>query len=239
MGDSLFHIATGLQRLMAQRQDLIAEFEELTTPEEQVPIGNAIEALEVQIKEQVRAEVRKVDGVRGYILHEEMLEQAAKAEKERQAASEKGHHDAVEHVKKLALFVMDEIGESRLQGKTGTIRAQNNGGLVPLAIPQPELVPDELVRYEGTWSANVWETMKTYRFHQLPGIKMTKVPDNAAIRAELEKSCAMCDGTGGCGCARPSCACHQSEKCPACGGTGKNAVPGAYLERRAKHVRIS
>ncbi len=187
MSESLFDISVGLHRLMCQRSDLEEELLIACTVDDQLRIGRALEALEAQIRDEVKPNSQaKVDRCRAYDLHAEMMENAAAAEEKKQAANRQMWKNRRELLKRISMITMEEIGKDRLEGKLGCIRAQVNGGKVALLIPQPELLPSEYCQWEGTWSANVWETMKTYRFDKLPGINMKRIPDTDAIRAALE-----------------------------------------------------
>lgn len=231
MSDTLFHLETELVRLMAERRDLIAALDESTLVDAQVALGNTIESLELQIRDQVKACVRKVDGFRGYLLHANVMAAAARAEKNRQAANEKAWADTVEHLKTVALAVLNEIGESRLEGKTGAIRKQVNGGKVPVVVSVPALVPDEFCTFELTVGPEAYQALAKL----LPSwigrqdVLIERKPHLGRVELALKTPCSDCAGTGLGG----------SDVCRFCNGSGSRGVPGAHLGERGEHIRIT
>lgn len=228
MNDTLFHLETELVRLMDERRDLIAALDESTLVDAQVALGNTIEGLEIQIREQVRTCVRKVDGFRGYLLHAQVMASAARAEKQRQDANEKAWEDTAEHLKTVALAVLNEIGATRLEGKTGAIRKQVNGGKVPVVVSVPALVPDEFCTFELTVGPEAYQTLAKL----LPSwigrqdVLIERKPHLGRIEKALSEDCPNCSG-------------FAIESCSTCGGTGKRGVPGAHLGDRGEHIRIT
>lgn len=263
MTADLFHVETSLSRLHAQRDDLISEMQVAPTVDDQVRIGNAIEAVEGLIRDEAKPNsVRKVDNFRGYILHLEMLEAAAKKEKQVQAAHEKQARDTIDFMKRIAAATMEATGKERLEGTLGHIRFQTNGGTEPPPlISQPELVPDELCAFTGNLHWRLYdgmiEELKFSRWKQkdLDELRaaFTRVPSPALIREALLQPCAMCDGlkeerSGVCHCGASmsgpnQCDNHSSvemvRECVDCGGSGRASVPGCSLQQRQRHVRIA
>lgn len=252
MSESIFTLEVGLHRLMAQRDDLIESLPMALTTDEQVRIGNAIEVLEGQIRDHAKpTAMAKVDNFVSYYRHREMLRDAARKEKQRQAANEKAEDDILDFMKRIARTTMDEIGRERLEGKLGVIRLQTNGGVEPPPlVSQPDLVPDDLCVFEGKLSYALYCAVLNAKFtwditQELCSV-FSRVPSPALIRAELEKPCSECKGNGviedcphGPGCCGICLVSNSRGTCQSCGGSGKGSVPGCSLQQRQKHVRIS
>lgn len=246
MSESIFKISTDLARLVSQRADLIESLTIAPTVADQVSIGNAIAALEQQIRDDAKpTAVAKVDSFRGYYLHQKMLRDAAKQEKQRQSANEKSAQDVMDLMERISKTTLEELGKDRLEGKLGVIRLQTNGGVEPPPlISQPELVPDELAEWHGKLNnrmvavivANLREETAKHIISQF-----TRVPSPALIREALLQPCQDCEGSGK-DYDTSECDEHTGSEeisCSACGGTGRNAVPGCSLQQRGSHIRVS
>lgn len=199
MGESLFQISTGLTRLMAQREDLLAEFAKAKSVDDQVRLGNAIEALELQIKEEAEPrELEKVDNVRNYLLMCDMMESAAEEEEKRQAAHKRHWKATSDFLKRCVMQTLEATGKTRLQGKHGYLRSQVNSAAPAPVISQPDLVPDELVVWEAGFTnremlkiydaiRDKWDGTTAETFKRL----LKRVPSLALIKAELEANRAV------------------------------------------------
>jgi hypothetical protein len=220
---SLLEIERSLQMLMQDR-------EETQDPEE-------LAAIDAAIQEYVGKEIAKVDRVRSYIRYAESKVLAAK-----QAASDATSYaqiweNRIRRVKDAALVAMQATGAKRLEGTAGTLSIRGNGGVAPLIIDNPELLPDECCRMEGWVNADLWRVMLaalSEHFGQTAtstvdyGLK--RVPDNGAIRAKLLEPCQVCRGGEAFG--------FSELPCTACGGSGKQGCPGAYLGERGAHLEV-
>lgn len=244
MNESVFNLEVGLHRLMVQRDDLIDSLPLALTTDEQVRIGNAIEALEGQIRDHAKpTAMAKVNNFIGYYRHREMKRDAARKEKQRQAANEKAEDDVLDFMKRIAAATMEATGKERLEGTLGHIRLQTNGGPEPPPlISQPELVPPSLCTWKAelSWStlSALFQAVQDYahrgRLANDLHAAFTRVPSPALIQEMLRQSCPDCDGTG-----QENVEAPGDIKCSSCGGTGTLAVAGCSLQRRGQHVRIS
>jgi hypothetical protein len=161
----------------------------------------------VAIAEYVRSEVRKVDGIRAYLKHWQMLSAAAKAESEIQGARHRALENRINRLKEISRAAMEEIGVKRLEGTTGVLRVQKNGGKVPVVVTDPLLVPDEYVVYEGRIRGVAWAAVRDFGpngWIQREDVQMERKVLANAIQADLEKGI---------------------------------PVPGAYLGERGEHLR--
>lgn len=188
----------------------------------------------------VKAEVGKVDRIRGFLKHCAMMEASAKDEAEVMQVRANIWENRARRLKDLVLAAMGASGQKRIEGRTGLLRVQANGGKLPLKITRADLVPENLVGYYGFIAANAWGWLRskigTEAWNQWSGrqdVQMERRPMQEAIRKALEMKCAVCDGEG-----------HyeptgemQPKPCSECNGTGRGTVPGAELEPRQNHLR--
>ncbi len=212
MSESVFTLEVGLHRLMEQREDLLAKFSAAKAVEDQVRLGNAIEALEGQIIDHARpTAMAKVDNVRSYRLHATMLQAAAKEEKDRQAANERHWKSTIDFLDRCVLQTMEAVGKDRLDGKTGHLRSQVNSAAPAPVISQPDLVPLSLCTVTVEFRGDIWDG----------------VLDNfAVIDRALETGTAKIKARG------PSTSLIKAEL------EEGNPVAGCYLPEKSKHVRI-
>ncbi len=239
MTESLFSISVSLSRLMAQREDLLREFAASKEVNEQVRLGNAIEALENQIiAEAAPREMEKVDSVRGYRLHASMMQAAAKEEKDRQAANERHWRATLDFLDRCILQTCEATGRDRLEGKHGYLRAQLNSAAPAPIISQPDLVPLSLCTVTVEFRGDIWDNLLDNfavidRALETGTAKIKeRAPSASLIKAELEKPCGECGGSGEIVNDGPHSPCDD------CGGTGMSAVAGCSLPPKGKHVRI-
>lgn len=172
-GLTLYEIEQGLAEMMEVREAAETDEERATA--------------EAVILAYVAAEVGKVDGIRGYIRNAEVAVAAAKDEAERQRARAQVWENRVARLKEFCLAVMVEQGATRLDGRTGSLHVQNNGGVLPLEISDVKAVPDECLAMtiKITWAT--WLRLRT--LEQFPVLNIpAPEPDNALIRAAIAES---------------------------------------------------
>ena len=182
--------------------DLLAEYEDCQDDAERANVQTAIEAY-------VAAEVQKVDGVRAYLRHCEIMAAAAQEEAERFRDRSKAWGNRAERLKDACLRVMTAAGKKKLEGRTGSLLAKGNGGLAPLVVTDATMLPEECVVYEGKVAGPLWaRTLKQCPWLEPEfagaAVKMERSANNAAIREAL----------------------------------GKGPVAGAYLDERGKHLEV-
>jgi hypothetical protein len=227
---SLFDLEAGLV-------DLVDELDECQTEEERATCT-------ALIREWLSREVRKVDSVRAYIRHAETMAQAAMEEANRQLERSRAWTARLDRVKAMVVSVMGSFGLKKLEGRTGELRVQNNGGKAPLNITDESLIPDELWRYEGWIHAPLFDLLREGMYKTAkPGMmrdplpwSMKRVPDIEAIRKVLEAKCLYCDGSGVV--FDHNAPVLQQIPCPQCDGTGHPIVAGAHLAGRGCHLRV-
>lgn len=260
--DNLRHPDPHLQELLEWRRDI----------PEQVPSGATLEDIEALrqeaeagISEYTRREVAKqVDGIAGLILQGRDQLDVILGPKDRNGTRRGGEIDRLkaraeqiqadeELVRGLCKEALETLpepakGSRQYRGTLHTIKLQANGGIEPLAISEPGMVPREFCRMHGWITASAWQVVcdtlelideivegRDYQF--------TREPWPQAIREELEKPCEACKGTGNF--FLPPVMAGEQEliassriDCTACGGTGRRGVPGASIQPRGFHVRV-
>jgi hypothetical protein len=230
-GLSLWNIEQGLADLFERR-------EELTVPEAS-GIESFVELQEVDlaISDYIKAEVQKVDGVRGWWKHLEMMRDAAKAEASTMQDRASSFERQLTVLKSAILVTLEEMefraGKPRkLEGKTGSISLVGNGGRQPVVITDEALIPDEYQTVTVKMNAELWRKVCA-SLPDLAGLQeCRKEPNLTAIYNALEQPCAPCKGVGA------PWNNSGSPACQACGGSGKQGVPGAILAPLGSHVRV-
>lgn len=244
---SLWNIEAELANLLDLREEMAERGEDLTH-------------MDVAIREYVAREVRKVDNIRGYLKHCEMMAGAAKAERDLQATHYQQWLGRMDRLMEACQFVMEAMswqnGKSRrLDGKTGSLLLKTNGGAQAVVITKPELIPEELVQYEGRISGEAWAALAKmiYGCGMTPwfdhwklrqDMQMERIPHKGRIAQALSAKCLRCNGSGNVLVGGPpTAACSfgnvpSSEPCPECDGDGKARVPGAHLAARENHVEV-
>lgn len=189
----------------------------------------SIEAADVALADHSSKEIEKVDGYIAVIGHLEATIAARKSAAKRNQTAARILETMLEQLKASAVYAISVVpGRKRVDGESGYLLVKANGGVAPLLVTDPDLVPSEYVRLEGWVNEADWETMIEATRRRLmspdwrPHMDMKRSPDNAAIRKALGEPCPNCKGAG--------------EGCAACGGSGLNAVPGARLGERGTHL---
>lgn len=116
------------------------QLEECESAEQEQQVLSAMEAY-------VRAEVQKVDSVRAWVMDQEARRELAEREAKKQYARAKMYENRIARIKEFCLKVLQENqlqgGKTKLEGRTGVIRMQKNGGKVPLEIFDETALPTE------------------------------------------------------------------------------------------------
>ena len=222
---TLWHIESALLELLDAR-------EEADTPE-------AVTACDEALAEYVAREVQKVDNIRGLIKHCQVVARAAREEARDQEARARAWERREERVKAFVQVVMEQFNLPRLEGRAGRLMLKGNGGLKPLEITDPAVIPEECVRYAGWISGRMMRQLReelNFALLSSADMYLERVVDNDAVRRAL-KTCEVCHGSGEVTVdAEYSEACGGT--CPACAGSGLGGVPGARLRDRGKHVEV-
>ncbi len=198
----------------------------------------------------------KIDTVIGFLRHAETMEAAARAESERCLKMARSFEAQRTYLKVCVQQVMELAGKKLLEGNTaGTLRLKGNGGRQAVEITDASLIPEEMCQYTGTISGAAWKSLRQIALDAYPGmscltpeqaladweewsgrqdVQLERIPHKGRIGEALAKDCQVCEGAG----KLPYDADAPEEICAACGGSGKESVPGARLLERGAHVEI-
>lgn len=232
---SLWTIENALVELIQAREEVEAA---AGSPDDPYDSERALELQEIDkaIAEYIRAEVGKVDNIRGFLKHAEMMAEAAREEAAAQTARARAWEKRIDAVKDRVRDVMLEAGSKRLDGRTGAFLIKGNGGKQPLIVDNEAAVPEECCKYVGWIGGELWRRLQAF----LPIIygryglaasdfRLTRTVDNEWTRDALKTQCSMCGGL-------PP---HEAaDVCPVCGGSGTEPVPGARLGERGQHLEV-
>lgn len=221
---SLFDIEAGLHELFDVWQDA-------KTPEE-------LQAAESAIQAYARAEVQKVDGVRRYIKACDAQEKAAREEAKLQSERAAMWGARRDRLKQFCFETMKSFGRQKIEGSTGYLRIQANGGKQSVIVSDEAMVPDEFCTVTVTMPRALWRRLedfvRTNSTRIFPEVQQQgkigpRTPALSLIAAELERPCERCDGAPAVG---------TTDACQWCGGSGKRGVPGCSLAPRGEHLRV-
>ncbi len=194
-----------------------------------------------ELERWVCAEVRKVDAIRAVLRNCDQREAEALAavadarkELEIQRARAAVFSNRRDRIKAMCMAAMGAMGLRKIEGKTGRLRIQANGGKQALRITNEPLVPDEYRTFTFRLAAPAWQRLQ----RNLTGDPMLRAMlatavsgiDEAKLRAALEINCGACYGKGR--------AQFEDADCIYCNGTGKQRVPGAELIPRGESLRV-
>lgn len=178
---SLYEMTAEILALHQQREN--AEYDG-----DSVEVERLDKALQVYLHEALPA---KVDGIRGYIREQELAADIHAEEAEVHAALAKRAKGNVERVKAMCLEVMQHFGQQIYKGALHTIRRCANGGVRPMVIRQPELVPDDKQVVIVTLQLSEWG--KVLDQVMVVAVKPPE-PHPGLIRSALERG----EGVPGC-----------------------------------------
>jgi hypothetical protein len=175
----------------------ILRFHELREQAEYEGDSEAVALIDAQLKQFLQQELpAKVDGIRNYIRWQENEAQVRQEEAKEQAILAGRAQDNIERMKEVLLWCMQQLGKTKLEGALHWIRRQGNGGLKPLIIRQPELVPLGLLKTTVTLDTHLWRSIvrELLEGEDRCVYRVDTVPNNEAIRAALERG----EGVPGC-----------------------------------------
>jgi hypothetical protein len=238
--NSLWSTKNRLYELIQLRRELQTEeaFTDMQVADRLRSIEEADKAIRAYVCEEVSA---NPNNIHQFLLESKARQEALAAEKKRLDGLLATEESEYERAKQLIAEVMREIGEKKLPVR-GTLRLQANGGMQPVEVSQPELVPPELMRVSVTMSLFWWNAIRDNYGNEDGALKASRPePDLTAIREVLLKRepCTACRGNGGVDLTD-----HGGgpyEPCPVCNGekTVPTGVPGCRLLDRGEHLRIS
>src|SRR6266702_660878 len=110
-GISLFELESGLVDLVREREDIAEGPDSDEKTAQLMVVDNAI-------REWLGREIRKVDGIRNYIRHCEVMSAAAMEEANCQLERSRLWQARFDRVKAMAVSVMQSFGLKRLEGRS-------------------------------------------------------------------------------------------------------------------------
>ncbi len=145
-GLSLFSIEAELLGLIDQRQDALERYAVAQNggPEQfgaQDAIGAELDVIDGLIRDYVRAEVKKVDGIAKAVKSLRASSEAKKKEADDMYAKSKADAETANRILGFALEVLQQFDSKREEGRLFKLIRQGNGGVQPLVISQPDIVP--------------------------------------------------------------------------------------------------
>ena len=184
---TLYNLEATLMRLMFEREELATE-------------GLSVIEKDIEIREYISKEIRKVDGVAYYLKEFEARAAAAKEEAKRLKARADAWERRHERLEEMVKSVMLMSGKARLDGDANTLRLQKCPPSVEIA--QPELVPEEMQRVTVTMSMRLWlqiqrvmgETADQTAWKKLLSMPTKLEPSKSKIGEALKRG----DGVPGC-----------------------------------------
>jgi hypothetical protein len=189
-GLSLYNIAEELVALKQLRDDAELEGD-----------AEAVKVIDGQIQEWVRGCLAtKADGIRGYIHQLEAHLETWRSEQARFREMANRAHSDIERLKSYVLDAMRLLEAKKIEGSKGDVllRRRGNGGVKPLVIAQPELVPQEMTIYSVRMSGQAYRYFLQLVADAPQAVAVldgaTHEPNNQMIRAALERG----EGVPGC-----------------------------------------
>lgn len=241
---TLWNIEHDLRELVDKREELEEMRIAMVAIQQDTEVAEGLIAkCDMAIHAYVGKEIRKVDGIRSYWRHCEMIIAAARAEAKVQSERVRAWEARLEQLRGMCASVMGSMdwkpGKSRkLEGASGSLLLKANGGVAPVLIHNESQIPDEFCEVTITINVVDWNFIQAAMFDEengKPAIVAKVGPRTAKlslIRAELERKCAGCGGRKLVDRDAPD----GGIKCPDCGGSGKAGVPGAVLGERGESV---
>ena len=162
-GLSLWNIEQGLADLFERREELLSNpppfGASADDPDE--TYDRQLMAVDLAIADYIKAEVQKVDGVRGWWKYLEMMRDAAKNEARTMQDRAQSFDRQLTVLKSAILVTLEEMefraGKPRkIEGKTGSISLVGNGGRRPVVITDEALVPDEYRTVTVKMNSELW-----------------------------------------------------------------------------------
>lgn len=146
---TLYGIETQLMELLNFRESILDDPD--MTPSDQ---KDSLAAIDQQIAEYIRAEVKKVDGIAGYLREFEAREAAEAEEIERLERRKRMWKTRRENLTKMVIEIMQATKQTRIDGRHSVLQLAKNPPSVEVA--QENLVPSEYRRAKVTMPADLF-----------------------------------------------------------------------------------
>ena len=212
---SLYAIESNLANLIEMREQVRDELGANATPED---IAEEMAAIDNAIALYIKSEITKVNNIRAFWRHCELMRDAAKEEARVQSERSKAWGARLDRLKATCALVMESIPfpagkPKKLEGRTGALYLKANGGKQAVEVTNEYLVPDEFCIVTVAMREGLWERTLAWleRWNALlardlaAAAKVSRTPSLSLIGEQLAK------------------------------GEG---VPGAKLAERGVHVEV-
>ena len=195
---SLYQLESQLSELIEMREQT-CESVKLAESEGDLPqtierLNDEVAAIDNAIREYITAEIRKVDGIRAFWLHCELMIQACADEVKAQSARGHAWKQRLERIKSSVKLVMETIPfpegkPKKLEGRTGALYLKANGGKQAVEIHDESLVPDELTQVSVQMSGIAWKELLALAGAEsdYASAKVTRAPWLSLIAERLAK----------------------------------------------------
>lgn len=199
-------------------------------------------AARAELERWTQEEVCKVDRVRNFLRHCQVMSDAAKFESDAMRRRGQQWEERGKRMKEIIIAAMQARGVKRLEGQSGVLRTQSAGGKQALVITNESLIPEEMCDTTVTFQTRTWQRIierleLDVQEEIARKCKMARLPNNEAIRKALETPCAACGGSGIMGHIYSGEA-SENVPCAECNGTGRSLVPGAEFAPRGVSLRV-
>jgi len=265
---SLFQIEDGLRDLYAMREEARERYADSFGRPEHEDASKELDVIEKAICDYIGAELRKVDGTADFMLmldrlcHEPRERKGAteRCEIDREIDRLKARREqlrgVLEHIQESVKFVMQGMQwrdgkPKKLEGVRHSITLRGNGGAQPVEITDESLVQDDFKRITLTLNLEFasklmvslamegWQDEADFEVLREAFDKGKCEVSKSAIAAALEKPCPRCDGKTFVTVQDTWSKGHTEDvQCSACGGSGKQGIPGARLAPRGESLVV-
>ena len=222
--------------------DIDSQLDDLLTQWQEAP-ADQLESSQAAIREYVGEVIRSVDPVRRYIRFCDSAETEAREEAQRQAERARMWAARRDRLKAFVLEFMQQWGwkpgkPRKFESAIGSLSLRGNGGLQPLTITDPALVPDEMQIVTVRILADRWAHIVALHPELVAGTTPTVEPSSERIRAALQKPCPRCGPDGWETLYDEETGKSGRRICPGCHGTKTASVPGCRLEPRGETLVV-
>lgn len=191
---TLYGIETQLLELLNFRES-VSEDPDMTPAEQK----DSLEAIDRQIAEYIRAEVKKCDGIARYLREFETRAEALKAEAKRCSEMAKAWEKRHEALENMVVDVMQATKQTRIDGRHSVLQLKKNPPSVEVA--QPELLPHELLRTTVKIPFALWRKVLDELHGKAIAAEVydkAQWKDGEPMKTEIAKRLKEGDGVPGC-----------------------------------------
>ena len=195
---SLYQIESDLANLIEMREQTLESLklaESEGDPPQTERLNEEAAQIDNAIREYIASEIRKVDNIRSFWRHCELMRDAAKEEARVQSDRSKAWGARLDRLKATCALVMESIPfpagkPKKLEGRTGALLLKANGGKQAVEVTDASLAPDELSSFVCSFSGATNPALVVYLRSLAAvdfGVKLTRAPSLSPIGEQLAK----------------------------------------------------